>query len=65
MTNKYLSEAGVERLTSWAKREQNIVTNAVERINDIEIVLGDLDDAYKFHRRVEKMRQRQQWRNKR
>ena len=57
--------AGLDRLTSWAKREQTIVTNAVGRINDIEIVLGDLDDAYRFHRRVEKMRQRQQWRNKR
>ena len=56
---------GISYLTSWAEREQNIVTNAVGRINDIEIVLGDLDDAYRFHRRVEKMRQRQQWRNKR
>lgn len=65
MDNKYLGEAGLERLTSWAKREQTIVTNSVERINYIEIVLGDLDDAYRFHRRVEKMRQRQQWRNKR
>ena len=57
--------AGVEYLTSYFKREQTIVTNAVGRINDIEIVLGDLDDAYRFHRRVEKMQQRQQWRNKR
>ena len=65
MDNKYLGEAGLERLTSWAKREQTIVTNSVERINYIEIILGDLDDAYRFHRRVEKMRQRQQWRNKR
>ena len=65
MANKYLGEAGVEHITSWAEREQAIVTNAVGRINDIEIVLGDLDDAYRFHRRVEKMRQRQQWRNKR
>lgn len=65
MDNKYLGEAGLERLTSLAKREQTIVTNSVERINYIEIVLGDLDDAYRFHRRVEKMRQRQQWRNKR
>ena len=65
MDNKYLGEAGLERFTSWAKREQTIVTNSVERINYIEIILGDLDDAYRFHRRVEKMRQRQQWRNKR
>ena len=65
MNNKYLGEAGLDRLTSWAKREQAIVTNSAERIADIEIVLGDLDDAYRFHRRVEKMRQRQQWRNKR
>ena len=65
MGNKYLGEAGVERLTSWTKQAQSVITNAVGRINDIEIVLGDLDDAYRFHRRVEKMRQRQQWRNKR
>lgn len=65
MTNKYLSEAGIERLTSWTKQAQSIITNAVGRINDIEIVLGDLDDAYRFHRRVEKIRQRQQWKNKR
>lgn len=57
--------AGVEHLTSWAEREQAIVTNSAERIADIEIVLGDLNDAYRFHRRVEKMQQRQQWRNKR
>lgn len=57
--------AGVEHLTSWAEREQSIVTNTVGRIDDIEIVLGDLDDAYRFHRRVEKMWRRQQWRNKR
>lgn len=65
MGNKYLGEAGLEYLASWAKREQTIVTNTVERIAYVEIVLGDLDDAYRFHRRVEKMRQRQQWRNKR
>ena len=65
MGNKYLGENGLEYLTSWAEREQAIVTNSAERIADIEIVLGDLDDAYRFHRRVEKMRQRQQWRNKR
>lgn len=65
MVNKYLGEAGLEHLASWAKREQTIVTNTVERIAYVEIVLGDLDDAYRFHRRVEKMRQRQQWRNKR
>lgn len=65
MGNKYLGEKGLEYLTSYFKREQAIVTNSAERIADIEIVLGDLDDAYRFHRRVEKMRQRQQWRNKR
>lgn len=69
MANKYLGEAGVERLIYWANNNNSIIkdslTDAMGRICDIEIVLGDLDDAYRFHRRVEKMRQRQQWRNKR